>query len=166
MSKDAPEPAADEIVQRMRAIRSQLPADVERVRDRVSDLTSLRYYMRQHPLPLLGIAATAGFALAPSLASRSRKAGLGSSSGSKSRGQVQEEKVVESSAKGGVIGGLLATAASMLLRKAMTSAVDSAMTAFSTRAQQQAQFRASYADGSRPITPTSFPNPAEELVNP
>lgn len=130
MNADGKQPAEDDIVSRMRIIRSQLPEDVQGVRGRVSELTSLRYYMRRYPLPLLGLATTAGFALVPSLKSpRSNR--------HDDRGQSTQEQVAQSSAKGSMIGGLLATAGSLLMRKLLTSAVDSAVVKFAGRGHQE-----------------------------
>ncbi len=130
MNADGQRSDKDDLISRMQAIRSQLPEDVQSVRGRVSELTSLRYYMRRYPLPLLGLATTAGFALVPSLRSKPAESKVRNDKSTK-------EQVAESSAKGSMIGGLIATAGSLLLRRVLTSAVDSAVVRFAARGHQE-----------------------------
>ncbi len=130
MNADGNQPAEDDIISRMRAIRSQLPEDVQSVRGRVSELTSLRYYMRRYPLPLLGLATTVGFALVPSLKPKRAETYVRND-------KTTKEQVAESSAKGSMVGGLIATAGSLLLRRLLTSAVDSAVVKFAARGHHE-----------------------------
>ena len=57
---------ADDLKARMAGVRSSLSSDVQQVTENARDLTDWRYYVRQHPLALVGAAAVAGYLAVPS----------------------------------------------------------------------------------------------------
>jgi len=56
---------AEAIKQRMREIRSELPYDVDRARERVRQISDWKYHFRRHPLPVISLAAAVGYLLVP-----------------------------------------------------------------------------------------------------
>ncbi|QDT01837.1 hypothetical protein K227x_02060 [Rubripirellula lacrimiformis] len=56
---------SEAIRRRMSEIRSELPCDVDDARQRVRQLSDWKYHVAKRPLPVLAIAAVAGYLLMP-----------------------------------------------------------------------------------------------------
>ena len=56
---------AEDLRRRMAGVRSSLDSDVEQVATSAQDLTDWKYYVKQHPLPLVGAAVAVGYLLVP-----------------------------------------------------------------------------------------------------
>ncbi|KAA1261334.1 hypothetical protein LF1_38810 [Rubripirellula obstinata] len=103
---------SEAIRDRMRQIRSDLPYDVDDVRQQVRQLTDWRYQFRKRPATIMTAAAVAGYLLVPQ-ARKEREIIVRTSGGER----VQQPKP----ATKGLIGGLVAAAATMSLNMAMKS---------------------------------------------
>ena len=57
---------AEDLKARMAGVRSALESDVADVSDATNDLTDWKYYVKQHPIALVGIAAAVGYLVVPS----------------------------------------------------------------------------------------------------
>ncbi len=108
---------------RMRAIRTELPYDVDDARQRVKQLSDWRYHMARRPLPILAAAMVVGYWLVPAK-------------------QKQRDTVVvhhdgamqpSEPAKRGMLGGIAGAVATMLIKQATTAAANHFTHAFSAK---------------------------------
>ncbi len=91
----------------MRRIRTELPYDVDAARVQVRQMTDWKYQLHQHAVPILGAAVLLGYLLVPSKGS-SRTVYVNSNG--------SEPEIELKAAKRGIVSGLVATTASMVLR--------------------------------------------------
>ncbi len=92
---------------RMQQIRCDLPYDVDRARQQVRQLTDWKYQFRKHPIAIMTTVAIAGYLLVPQ--SRKQQEVIIRNSDGKSTTETK-------AAKRGLLGGLVAAAATMALK--------------------------------------------------
>lgn len=112
---DQPLPTADDIRRQMQITRQRVRADVDEVVDSARQLADWRFYPRQFPWLTVGAAALAGFTMIP------RRIEKVVPDAEALAELVREHKIVidpggKKAKKAGVMGALLATAGSALVR--------------------------------------------------
>ncbi|QDV40351.1 hypothetical protein Enr13x_01570 [Stieleria neptunia] len=118
----ATEKQADAIKQRMAEIRTELPYDVDDARMRVRELTDWKYHMARHPLPLLAVAAGAGYLLVPSKPKQPPEPIIIHQD---SRGDAtQSRQTTPLPAKRGLVGGIVGAVTSLAVKQLTTVATN------------------------------------------
>ncbi|TWU08434.1 hypothetical protein [Stieleria varia] len=101
------------IKQRMSEIRTQLPYDVDIARERVRQISDWKYHVAQHPLPAIAAAVALGYLIVPEKRSTIQRI-------SRSKSRDQDDDL--SAPQKGVVSGIVAAIASMVLRQAVSTA--------------------------------------------
>lgn len=131
---------------RMEQIRSDLPYRVDDARQQVRQLTDWRYQFRQHPGAVMTAAAIVGYLLVPQFKSQRQTVARDDSGVRTSQPEP---------ARKGIIGGLVAAAATMALKSGtsmLTQHLSQALLHSSTPQNRHAQ------DSTLPVRASKSPN--------
>lgn len=102
---------SDAIRARMAQIRTDLPYDVDAARQQVRQLTDWKHQFRKHPFAVMSLAAVAGYLVVPAKTHAKHVKVISAR---------PDDSSEETAVKKGLLGGLLATAATMALKSGTT----------------------------------------------
>lgn len=117
---------SEAIRRKMQEIRTDLPEDVDDVRQRVKQLSDWRYHMSQHSAVVLAAAFVAGYLIVPGKSRQTPSAETNENSKS-------DESTQTTPTQNSIISGIAGAAGTMLLRQATSFAADQIAQRFNLR---------------------------------